>query len=106
MAIAHDAPPPMLVDQACARRDEAFDLSLDRVRQHATGAIAKHKQQWVLGNAPSWPRQPDNAILLHGVSFLVTLNITEDTPPSALATKSRHSSRPGGNRRFRHRHPS
>ena len=29
----------------------------------------------------------------HGVSFLVTLNITEDTPPQPSSTKFEHSSR-------------
>jgi len=64
------------------------------LRQHAPGTLAQYRQQRIIGNAHSWPRQPDNAILLHGVSFLVTLNITEDTPPPASATKSSHSSYP------------
>ena len=67
----------------------AIDLGLDRAHQHAPGTVAQHRQQRVVGNTASWPRQPDNAILLHGVSFLVTLNITEDTPPPASATKFR-----------------
>ena len=44
-------------------------------------------------NRPSWLWQGDNAILLHGVSFLVTSNITEDTPPPASATKFSYSPR-------------
>src|SRR4051812_45272605 len=93
MAVAHHTPAPVLVDQARTPGDEPLDLGLDRLRQHAPGTLAQYRQQRIIGNAHSWPRQPDNAILLHGVSFLVTLNITEDTPPPASATKSSHSSR-------------
>jgi hypothetical protein len=92
MAVAHHTPAPLLVDQARTPGDEPLDLGLDRLRQHAPGTLAQYRQQRIIGNAHSWPRQPDNAILLHGVSFLVTLNITEDTPPPASATKSSHSS--------------
>src|SRR4051794_26917000 len=92
MAVAHHTPAPVLVDQARTPGDEPLDLGLDRLRQHAPGTLAQYRQQRIIGNAHSWPRQPDNAILLHGVSFLVTLNITEDTPPPASATKSSHSS--------------
>src|SRR4051812_4393465 len=92
MAVPHDPAAAVLVDQARATHNEAFDLGLDRVRQHAPSAVAQHSQQRVVGNAPSWSGQPDNDILVHGVSFMVNLNITEDTPPSASATKSAHSS--------------
>src|SRR4051812_18144215 len=95
MAVAHHTPAPVLVDQARTPGDEPLDLGLDRLRQHAPGTLAQYRQQRIIGNAHSWPRQPDNAILLHGVSFLVTLNITEDTPPPASATKSSHSSADG-----------
>jgi hypothetical protein len=71
--------------------EERLDLGLNRLHQHAPGAILQHGQQRVVRDARSWSRQGDNAILLHGVSSRVTSSITEDTPPPASATKFSYS---------------
>jgi len=71
---------------------ERLDLGLDRLHQHPPGAIPQHGQQRVVGDARSWSRQGNNAILVHGVSSRVTSTITEDTPPPTPATKFGYSS--------------
>ena len=72
MAVAHQPAPALLVHQTGMGGEERLDLGLDRLHQHAPGALAQHRQQRIVRDARSWPRQGDNAILLHGVSFLVT----------------------------------
>jgi hypothetical protein len=52
--------------------EERLDLGLDRLHQHPPGAFLQHGQQRIVGDARSWPRQGDHAILLHGVSSRVT----------------------------------
>jgi hypothetical protein len=74
---------------------ERPDLGLDRLHQHPPGAIPQHGQQRVVGDARSWSRQGNNAILVHGVSSRVTSTITEDTPPPTPATKFGYSSQSG-----------
>src|SRR3712207_9260152 len=71
MAIAHEPPPALLVGEPSVGGEERLDLDLDldRVHQHAPGALAQHGQQRLVGDAGSWPGQRDNAILLRGVSF-------------------------------------
>ncbi|MGF1563548.1 MAG: hypothetical protein ACFB3T_15370, partial [Geminicoccaceae bacterium] len=46
----------------------------------------------IIHDARAWARQPNDGILLHGVSSPVTSNITEDTPPPRSATNFGHSS--------------
>ena len=70
MAIAHEPPPALLVGEPSVGGEEGLDLGVDRLHQHAPGALAQDGQQRVVGDAGSWPGQRDNAILLHGVSFL------------------------------------
>jgi hypothetical protein len=74
--------------------EERLHLGLDRLHQHAPRTLAQHGQQRIGGDTGSWPGQWDNAILLHGVSFLVTSTITEDTPPPSSATKFGYSPEP------------
>jgi len=89
--VADHAPATLLVHEPSMAGKERLDLGLDRLRQHPPGALAQHRQQRIVRDARSWSGQADNAILLHGVSFLVTSNITEDTPPPTLATKFGYS---------------
>jgi hypothetical protein len=51
------------------RGEEHLDLGLDRLRQHPPGPFAQHRQQRIVRDARSWPRQGNDGILLHGVSF-------------------------------------
>ena len=90
----------MLVDQRGMGSQKRLDLGPDRLHQHPPGALAQHRQQRIVRDARSWSGQGDNAILRHGVSFLVTSNITEDTPPPTSATKFGHSSRLSRTRLF------
>ena len=52
--------------------EERRHLGLDRLHQHPPRSLAQHRQKRVRVDGSSWPRQRDNAIFLHGVSFLVT----------------------------------
>jgi hypothetical protein len=70
--VAHHTPATLFIHQPGMGGQERLDLGLDRLHQHASGAFAQHRLQRVVGDAGSWPGQCDNAILLHGVSFLVT----------------------------------
>ena len=79
--VAHQAPATLLVSEPGMGGEERLHFGLDSLHQHPLGALAQHGQQRIVRDARSWPGQDDNAILLHGVSFLVTSNITEDTPP-------------------------
>jgi hypothetical protein len=81
----------VLVLEVRVSSQKCFYLGFDRLRQHPTSALAQHRQQRIIDDAGSWPAQPDNTILLHGVSFLVTSTITEDTPPPTSSTKSGYS---------------
>src|SRR3712207_7689736 len=47
MAIAHEPPPALLVGEPSVGGEERLDLDLDldRVHQHAPGALAQHGQQ-------------------------------------------------------------
>ena len=83
MAIADHTAPPLLVLELGVSRQKRLHLRLDRLHQHPPRALAQHRQQRIIGDAASWPAQPDNTVLLHGISFLVTSTITEDTPPPA-----------------------
>jgi hypothetical protein len=74
------------------RRHERLHLRLDHLLQHASRAIPQHQQQRGVGDTRPWPCQTNNGILSHGVSFLVTLNVTEDTLPQLSSTKFEHSS--------------
>ena len=58
--------------------EERLDLGLDRLHQHPPGALPQHGQQRVVGDARSWPRQGDHAILLHGVSSRVIGTLQSD----------------------------
>src|SRR4051794_40327930 len=51
---------------------ERLDLGLDRLHQHPPGAVPQNREQRIVHEARSWPRQGDNSILLHGVSSRVT----------------------------------
>ena len=92
MAVAHQPAPAPLVHKPSMSYEERFDLGLDRLRQHPPSTLAQHAQQRIVRDARSWPRQRNNPILLHGVSFQVTSTITEDTPPPASSPKFEHSS--------------
>jgi hypothetical protein len=72
MSVTHQAAPALSVDEPGMGGEERLDLSFNRLHQHPPGAIAQHCQQRVVGDAHSWPRQGDHAILLHGVSSRVT----------------------------------
>jgi hypothetical protein len=92
MPIAHQAATALRVHEPGMGSKERLDLGLDRLHQHPPGTFLQHRQQWVVGEARSWSRQGDHAILLHGVSSRVTSTITEDTPPPTSATKFSYSS--------------
>src|SRR4051794_19981485 len=51
---------------------ERLDLGLDRLHQHPPGAVPQNREQRIVHEARSWPRQGDDSILLHGVSSRVT----------------------------------
>src|SRR3954465_11544738 len=92
MPVAHQATTTLLVREPGMAGEERLDLGLDRLHQHPPGAIPQHGQQRVVGDARSWSRPGNNAILVHGVSPRVTSTITEDTPPPTPATKFGYSS--------------
>jgi hypothetical protein len=96
--VAHHAPPAVGILELDVRRQERLDLGLDDLLQHPPRPCPQHRQQRIFGDARPWPRQPDNGILLHGVSSPVRSNITEDTPPPASSTKFGYS--PGGSPRW------
>ena len=50
-------------------RKEGRHLGLDRLGQHLPSPFTQHGEQRVVLDRPSWPRQPNDGILLHGVSF-------------------------------------
>jgi hypothetical protein len=92
MAMADQATPPFLVDLVGVHRKEGCHFGLDRGSQHLPRPLTQHGEQRVVLDRPSWPRQPNNGILLHGVSFSsVTSSITEDTPPPTSSPKFDHS---------------
>ena len=66
------------------RAEKRLCLGLDQLEQDTSRSIPQHQQQRIVDDTRSWPRQTDNGILSHGVSFRVTLNITEDTPPQLV----------------------
>jgi len=68
MAVADQPAPALLVHQTAMGGKERLDLGLDRLQQHAPGALAQYHQQRIIRDARSWSRQGDNCILLHGVS--------------------------------------
>jgi hypothetical protein len=68
-AVAHEPPTTLPIDEPDVGGEERLDLGLDRLHQHPLGAIAQHGQQRIARDARSWPRQGDDGILLHGVSF-------------------------------------
>jgi hypothetical protein len=39
------------------------------VGQHLPGTFTQHSEQRIVLNRPSWPRQLNDGILFHGVSF-------------------------------------
>jgi hypothetical protein len=92
MPISHDAPPALPILELGMRCQKCLHLGLDHLLQHASRAIPQHQQERVVADTRPWPCQTNNGILSHGVSFLVTLNITEDTPPQPSSTKFEHSS--------------
>jgi hypothetical protein len=67
MAVAHQATLP--VDLIGVHRQEGRHLGLDRVAQHLPGPFTQHSEQRIVLDRPSWPRQPDDDIFFHGVSF-------------------------------------
>ena len=68
VAVADQAATSALVDLIGMHRKEGCHLGLDRVGQHLPRSFTQHGEQRVVFDRPSWPRQPDNGILLHGVS--------------------------------------
>ena len=67
--MADQAPAPFLVDLIGVHRKEGRHLGLDRVGQHLPGPFTQHSEQRIVLDRPSWPRQPNDGILFHGVSF-------------------------------------
>jgi hypothetical protein len=72
MPVAYETLPALLVPKLGMGGEERLDLALDRLHQHAPGALTQHGEQRVVRDARSWSRQGDHAILLHGVSSRVT----------------------------------
>ena len=69
MAMADHTAAPCLVDPIGMHRKEGRHLGLDRQAQHLPSPFTQHCEQRVILDRPSWPRQPNDGILLHGVSF-------------------------------------
>jgi hypothetical protein len=69
MAMADHTAAPFLVDPIGVHRQEGGHLGLDRVGQHLPGTFTQHGEQRIVLDHPSWPRQPNDGILFHGVSF-------------------------------------
>jgi hypothetical protein len=69
MAMADHTAAPFLVDLIGVHRQEGRHLGLDRVGQHLPGTFTQHSEQRIVLNRPSWPRQLNDGILCHGVSF-------------------------------------
>ena len=69
MAVADQAATTTLVDFIGVHRQEGSHLGLDRVGQHLPGTFTQHSEQRIVLDRPSWPRQPNDGILFHGVSF-------------------------------------
>ena len=66
---AHQALTPEVVAMVGMRGEQARDLGFDRLGQHAPCTIMQHCEQRIILDCPSWPRQPNDGILLHGVSL-------------------------------------
>ena len=49
MAVAHDTPAALRVHELGMGGEERLNLGLDRLHQHAPGALAQHRQQRVVG---------------------------------------------------------
>jgi len=58
----------MVVDPIGVRRKKRRHLGFDRAAQHLASPCTQHTKQRVVLDRPSWPRQPNDGILLHGVS--------------------------------------
>ena len=84
MPVAHHPPPAVLVLELGMRGKKRLHLGLDRLGQHPPRPVTQHRKQRIVGDAGSWPGQPDNAILLHGVSLRVTSTITDGYAASCL----------------------
>jgi hypothetical protein len=69
MAMADQAATPCFVDPIGMHREESRHFDLDRQAQHLPRPFVQHGEQRVFLDRPSWPRQPNDGILLHGVSF-------------------------------------
>ena len=82
------APLPMSIDP---NLPEAQIATLGEFRFESGAVVKDFKVSYVTYGKLN--RTRDNAILLHGVSSLVTSTITEDTPPPTSATKFSHSPR-------------
>jgi hypothetical protein len=72
VAVADETPAPVIVDQLGVGGEERRHLGLDRLRQHPARALAQDGQQRIVPDAPTWPRQPNDVTLLHGVSSMMT----------------------------------
>ena len=70
--VAHQAPATLVVGEVRVGSQERLDLGLDGLRQHPPGILAQHRQQRIVRERGTWPRQRDNGTFLHGVSFRVT----------------------------------
>jgi hypothetical protein len=70
VAVAHQAPATLLVHELGMGGKERLDLDLNRLHQHPPGAILQNREQRIVHDARSWPRQRDNSILPHGVSSM------------------------------------
>jgi hypothetical protein len=68
MAMADQVTTPFFVDLISVQRKEGCHLGLDRVGQHLPRPFTQQGEQRVVLDHPSWPRQPNEDILLHGVS--------------------------------------
>src|SRR3954454_1185388 len=81
--VAHHTSATLAIGEVGVGGDECLHLGLDHLHQHPPRSLAQHRQQRVVRDRRAWLRQRDDGTFLHGVSFLVTCTITEDTPPPA-----------------------
>jgi hypothetical protein len=68
VTVADDPAPAMPILKLGVRPEKCLDLGLDDLLQHPPRSRSQHLEQRIVGHARTWARQPNDGILLHGVS--------------------------------------
>ena len=69
VTIANNPLAALIVDQIAMAFNKGIDLGLNGLHQHPSRALAQKAKQRIIFNNTTWPRQADNGIFSHGVSF-------------------------------------